>query len=89
MATKNAYFNPYIEAPKAFAQNLGNFLTHPGVQSQLAAQAAQQMFKDYADAARPMSGLNPYMRPGVAQDSPDALTPEQMKLLQQRGLLGQ
>jgi ABC-type sugar transport system substrate-binding protein len=89
MATKNPYFNPWLEAAKAAGQNAGNFLLHPSDQSQLAMQVAQQMAQQQSNAMVPTSPMQPYMRPGVGQDSPDALTPEQLQLLRQRGLLGQ
>jgi hypothetical protein len=89
MATKNEYFNPWMEAIRAMGQNTGNFLMHPTQQSMLAAQVAQQLAQNQADAMRPSSPLQPYSRPGVAQDSPDALTPEQMQLMRQKGLLSQ
>lgn len=86
MATKNEYFNPIIEAIKAAAQNSGNFLMHPGQQSREAMQVAQNMFSNQADAMRPTSPLQPYMRPGVPEE---ALTQEQIDLLRrQQGLLG-
>lgn len=87
MATKNEYFNPMIEAMKAAAQNAVNFAMHPTEQSQRAAQIAQEMFMGQANAMRPTSPLQPYMRPGVPEE---ALSPEQIELLrrQQGGLLG-
>jgi hypothetical protein len=88
MATKNEYFNPIIEAMKAAAQNAGNFAMHPTNQSQRAAQVAQEMFMGQANAMRPTSPMQPYMRPGVPQE---ALTPEQIELLKRQqmgGLLG-
>ena len=90
MADKNEYFNPIIEAMRAAMQNGGNFLMHPSQQSQRAAQVAQEMFLGQANAMRPTSPLDPAMRPGVATDSPDALTPEQLEIIKRRnaGLLG-
>jgi hypothetical protein len=87
MATKNEYFNPILERLRAAMENAGNFAIHPGQQSQRAVGVAQDMFRDYADAARPTSALQPYMRPGVPEE---ALTQEQIDLLrkQQGGLLG-
>lgn len=87
MATKNEYFNPIIEAIMAAAQNGGNFLAHPGQQSQEAVRVAQEMFTNQANAMRPTSPLQPYMRPGVPEE---ALTQEQIDLLrrQQGGLMG-
>ena len=86
MATSNPFFNPYKEALIATGQNVGNFFMHPSLQSQRAAQVAQDMFKEYAAAQQPNSVMQPYMRPGV---DPDALTPEQIELLNKKGLLGQ
>jgi hypothetical protein len=91
MATKNEYFNPIIEAMKAAAQNAGNFAMHPTDQSQRAAQVAQEMFLNQSNAMRPSSPLDPSMRPGVYQDSPDSLSAEQLELLKRQqmgGLLG-
>jgi hypothetical protein len=87
MAAKNEYFNPILEALKAAAQNGGNFLMHPTEQSQRAVQVAQGMFTNQADAYRPNSVMQPYMRPGVPEE---ALTQEQIEFLRKRqgGLLG-
>lgn len=89
MDTNQFKFNPYWEMLRAGGQNLGNFMVHPSQQSMRAAQVAQELFSNQADAMRPSSPMQPYLRPGVAQDSPDALTPEQIELLNKKGLLGQ
>lgn len=86
---KNQFqFNPYWEMLKAGGQNLGNFIVHPTQQSERAAQVARELFSNQADAMRPTSPLQPYMRPGVPEE---AMTPEQIELVrrqQQGGLLG-
>lgn len=89
MATKNEYFNPFMEKLRAAMENAGNLVAHPIQQSQNAYGVAQSMFREPAAAMQQVSPLQPFMRPGVPEE---AMTQEQIDLLKRRqmgGLLGE